>query len=293
MKISLPQPFNLKHTLECGQAFRWRLVEGWYFAAVRGQAIKCRQVGGAGNIGGELEFFTAPEPDNAELIRDYFRFDDDLPAILREIDKDDYIHGAIEKYKGLRLLRQEPWECLISYICSAASSVRKIGQDVDRLSAAFGWELCIGGYATHSFPAPEALAGGRTMEICKCGIGFRSGYIHEAAKAVASGRLDLESLQRKKYEDAKRELLEYKGIGEKIADCVLLFSLDKLESFPVDRWIRRAMQGNYAECRDASDRKIRAFAAKHFGRYAGYAQEYIYQYVRGTNQQKRHYIVRR
>jgi len=193
MKIALPQPFNLKYTLECGQAFRWREIGGWYSAAVRGQAIKCRQVGGAGRTSGELEFFTAPEPDNAELVRDYFRLDDDLLVILREIDRDEYIHGAIEKYKGLRMLRQEPWECLVSYICSAASSVKKIRHDVERLSAAFGRELCVGGYATHSFPSPEALAGGCMRDICKCGVGFRSEYIHGIAKAVASGRLDLEN----------------------------------------------------------------------------------------------------
>lgn len=277
MKIPLPLPFNLKYTLECGQAFRWREIDGWYYAAVKGQAIKCKQVGSA------MEFFTAPEPDDVSLIRDYFRFDDDLPAILREIDKDEYIHGAIEKYKGLRLLRQEPWECLVSYICSAASSVKKIGQDVDRLSAAFGQELSIGWRTMHSFPSPETLARSCAGDICECRVGFRSGYIHEIAKAVASGRLDLEALRRKPYKEAKQNLLEYKGIGEKIADCVLLFSLDKLEAFPADRWIRRAMQENYEECRGASDREIWEFAASHFGRYAGYAQEYIYQRIRDEN----------
>ncbi len=284
MKIALPQPFNLKYTLECGQAFRWREIDGWYFAAVRGQTIKCRQIGGAGRIGCELEFFTAPKSDNVKLIRDYFRLDDDLSAILREIDRDEYIHGAIEKYNGLRMLRQEPWECLVSYICSAASSVKKIRHDVERLSAAFGRELCVGGYATHSFPSPEALSCSCVSDICKCGVGFRSEYIHGIAKAVASGRLDLESLRRKPYQDAKRELLEYKGIGEKIADCVLLFSLDKLEAFPVDRWIRRAMHENYVECRGAPDERIREFAAKHFGKYAGYAQEYVYQNARSASQ---------
>ncbi|MDD5502374.1 MAG: DNA glycosylase [Candidatus Thermoplasmatota archaeon] len=274
MKIAVPAPFNLKYTLECGQAFRWREIDGWYCAAVKGQGIKCRQVGT------DLEFFTAPQTDNVALIRDYFRLDDNLTAILREIDKDDYIHGAIEKYKGLRLLRQDPWECLVSYICSAASSVKKIGQDVDRISKMFGNKLELESYLTHTFPTPEALARGCVADLCACSVGFRSEYIHEAAKAVASRRLDLESLRRKPYEDAKQILLEYKGIGEKIADCVLLFSLDKLEAFPVDRWIRRAMQENYQECRDANDREIRAFASRHFGRYTGYAQEYIYQRIR-------------
>lgn len=274
MEITLPKPFNLRYTLECGQAFRWRRIDGWYFASVCGSAVKCRQ------IGDEMEFFTAPDPDDVELIRKYFRLEDNLSSILSEINRDPFIGQAIRRYRGLRLLRQDPWECLVSYICSAASNVEKIGNDMDRLSERFGEQIEIDGCKLYLFPQAGALAGADIEDLRRCGIGFRAGYVKEAAEAVASGKLDLASLRRMNYAEAKRILLQYKGIGEKIADCVLLFSLDKLEAFPVDRWIRRAMQQNYQECAGASDDKIREFAAGHFGRYAGYAQEYIYQWIR-------------
>lgn len=274
------EDFNLNHSLGCGQTFRWNFCDGWWQGVAGGQVIKIRQAG---------KELVSNCPDRS-FLKNYFRLDDDLPAILSEINKDEKIGKAIEKLRGLRVIRQEPWECLVSYVCSRNSSIKHISRVVENISSCFGNRLEFQGKTFHSFPEPEVLASAEFCNLMKCSFRYgriQAEEIRELARLVSKG-FNLEGLKKISYEEAKKELLQLPGVGEKVADCVLLFSLEKLEAFPVDVWISRVMHELYL-CRNPSEgkmslKKIGEFGRGYFGRYAGYAQEYLFHYIRLESQ---------
>jgi len=228
---------------------------------------------------GGLECRSSPKVSTG-FVRHYFRLDEDLDAILKDIDRDLHVHEAIQSYRGLRLLRQDPWECLISFVSSAASNVPKISRCIEKMSAAHGPSLALDGMEFHGFPTPEALARAGERSLRKCELGFRAGYIAGIARQVAKGDFDPYSLATLPYEEAKKALVSLKGVGEKVADCVLLFSMDKLEAFPVDRWVKRVAERLFFRGRKLSEKKVRLWGTEHYGRYAGYAQQYLFHYMR-------------
>ncbi|MFQ6064806.1 MAG: DNA-3-methyladenine glycosylase family protein [Candidatus Bathyarchaeia archaeon] len=288
MEIRIDQsasPFNLDHTLGCGQAFRWEKLEGWWHGVVRKRVIKIRQ------IGDKLEFQTSPRKGDTEFVRNYFRLDDPLPLILSKIDKDQYIRRAIHHYYGLRITRQDPWECLISYLCATYKNIPAIKNMILNLAKEFGKKMRVDDHNFYMFPEPLDLAEASLEELKKCKLGYRAEQVLETSRIIHKRELDLEALRMTDYEEAKRELLQLPGVGQKVADCVLLFSLDKLEAFPVDIWMRRAILKFYSEhfekpfvkrisekssLTPAEYRKIGSFGSKYFGEYAGYAQEYLF-----------------
>jgi len=258
--------FSLKHTLECGQLFRYEKKNGYYFLVVKDKIIKLKQ---KGNI---LLF----EGASSKFIKHYFALDEDYEKIIEELKKDKFVAEAIKKYYGLRICRQDPWECLISYICSSASNIPKIRKNINNLAKNFGKKIKLGSYISYSFPLKNEI-----KSLCKiksCGCGFRSNYIFETARIVDEKWL--KKLKKLSYEKAKKELMKLPGVGEKIADCVLLFSLGFREAFPVDVWIKRVMEELYFNGRKTSEKKIREFAMKKFGNNAGYAQQFLYHYRR-------------
>jgi N-glycosylase/DNA lyase len=284
-QLSASCPFNLDVTLCCGQAFRWDRRGEWWYGVIRENAFKIRQVGDF------LEFENAEE----KFVDAYFGLHDDLPKILQQISKDEHIKSAVEAFKGLRILRQDPWECLISYICATYKNISAIKLMLSNLCKRFGDKIYFGGYDFYTFPTPEKLARTTTQELAKCGLGYRTKYVSETAKMVYENGFELEGLRRIAYERAKEELSSFPGVGLKVADCVLLFSLGKLEAFPVDVWIKRVILKYYANrfpkefVRKTSDKKsltcseyerLSLFGQKYFGEYAGYAQEYLYHYER-------------
>ncbi len=292
MEIKLDRstvPFSLEHTLCCGQLFRWQKLGDWWYGVVADRVIKIKQ------IGERLIFQVFPEPQNQEFIENYLRLDDDLPSIMSEINRDEHIKNAIDHFCGLRLVRQEPWECLISYICATYKSIPAIKKMINSISRCFGKKLTVDGYDLYTFPKPADLAQACPKDLRSCGLGFRAERALETAKLVDGGDLSLESLKRMEYEDAKRELLGLPGVGQKVADCVLLFSLEKLEAFPIDVWMKRAATTLYARHFDSPFIKrvaskssltpkeygtIGSFGREYFGKYAGYAQEYLFHYLR-------------
>jgi len=225
---------------------------------------------------------TGREVDCRDFLIRTFRLDDDLEDIYSNISKDAFMKAAIEYGRGLRIMRQEPFKCLISYICSATSSILNIGRMLDNLSRELGLPLRFKNYNAYSFPSPKALAKTSLKELNCCKLGFRARYVQEASKLISTGKFSFQELRALNYKEIKQRLLTLSGVGEKIADCVALFSLDKLEAFPVDVWIRRAMTKYYFNGKKVSDKKIRQFAHSYWGEYAGYAQEYIYYYVRSN-----------
>ena len=288
MTIRLDQtvtPFNLEHTLKCGQSFRWEKHGDWWYGVVTDKIITIRQTSD------RLQFETFPEKVNIDFVVKYFRLDDDLPYILSKINRDKHISRAIQNFRGLRITRQEPWECLISYICATYKNIPAIKKMILNLSQRFGEKISFDNHVFYTFPKPKDLANASLEELKKCKLGFRAERVLKTSKIIHNTQFEFKALKEMSYERAKRELLSLPGVGQKVADCVLLFSLDKLEAFPVDVWMKRIMLEFYAEyfqrvfVRKVSSKKsitlneyreINSFGRKHFGEYAGYAQEYLF-----------------
>jgi len=178
----------------------------------------------------------------------------------------------------MRILNQELWETVASFILSQNNNVSRIRGIIRRLSERFGEQLTLAHYVDYSFPSPEALATTTEDELLACGVGYRAGYLRDAATAVVSGELALTAVKEMSYPEAKRELMRRKGIGEKVADCICLFSLGHLTALPIDVWIKRIFETLYLR-RRATYHEIRAFAHAYFGDHVGYAQQYLFHYV--------------
>ncbi|MCH7621359.1 MAG: hypothetical protein IH870_05620 [Chloroflexi bacterium] len=274
MLLDIDQPLDLAATLESGQAHRWRREGDWYSGVIRGTFIKIRQ-----DDNGRVEFRCGPgsEAAQAPALYRYFRMDDDIHAVYAELERDQRVADMVRRYPGLRLLRLEPWECLIAFICSANSNIPRIHQVMERMSDNFGDALELDGDVRHAFPTAAQLVEAGESELRRLGLGFRAPYVDQATRRVVEGDLDLPSLVRMPYQEAKEQLMTCPGIGPKIADCVAVFSLEKLEAFPIDVWVRRALgEWYFPDQKTPPDRVLLEWAHGHFGRYAGYAQQYLF-----------------
>ena len=272
LTIELPQPFDLASSLESGQAFRWHRHGDWRYGVVSGRLVALRQDGGA------LHVRTASEPeDTAAAVRDYLRIDDDMEAVYARFGTDDHLARSVAAYRGMRILRQDPWECLVAFICSANSSIPRISDNMNSIAAEMGEPLLLDGNQGFTFPSPQRLAQAGEQELRRLRLGFRAKYVARAAELAASGELDVASLRRVSYEEAKDVLTALPGVGEKVADCVLLMSLDKPKAFPVDRWIRRAVEEWYLDGAKLNYNGVREWSWGRWGDMAGYANQYLFQ----------------
>jgi len=278
-------PFNLDVTLCCGQVFGWEKKGGWWYGVARNRAFKVRQVNA------ELEFVNAEQ----QFVENYFGLDDDLQRISVEIGRDEHVRKALGTFWGLRIVRQDPWECLVSYICATYKSVAAIKNMLLKISKKFGERIRFDGCDFYGFPAAEKLAKATETDLMVCGLGYRAKYLLETSKRIVDEAFDLEALRKVPYRQAKGKLFTFPGVGLKVADCVLLFSLGKYEAFPVDVWIKRVILRHYEahfpedfiekisihEALSNGDyEKLNEFGRNYFGEYAGYAQEYLYHYER-------------
>lgn len=272
MHLSIDQPLDLKSSLESGQAFRWRYVDGWHLGIICGNIVKIRQ-GPSG-----LDFFSHPfsENDMVSNIADYLRLDDPIGAIYEAIIKDDLMAQVVNTHKGLRILRQEPWECLVAFICSATSSIPRISATLEALANQFGAPLSLQNEIAYDFPNAEVFANVEESSLRQLGMGFRAKYLYRACRMVADGQILINEMRGMLYQDAKDQLMIIPGVGEKIADCTLLFSMDKLQAFPIDRWVKRAVEEWYFDGEIMRIEDIRKWALEYFGDYAGYAQQYLF-----------------
>ena len=219
----------------------------------------------------------------APLLHNYFRMDDDIEAIYAEISRrDPKVAELVTQYRGMRILRQEPWECLVAYICSRQSPIKRIIQNSESLAEKFEDPIFLGGETRRAFPTPAQLVEVGEDELNKSLVGFSSyaPNVYRAAKRVVSGELVLDTLKRMPYAEAKKELMQLHGIGPKIADCILLFSLGKLDAFPIDRWIGRALvEWYFPGQKTPASHELPTWAKlfqEHFGSYAGYANQYLF-----------------
>ena len=296
--VPLDTPFSLEYTLESGQLFRWERMGEWWFGIVSGSGIRVQQEGDV------LRCSSGSDLLDNNFVANYFRLDEDLEHILASMAKDDVITKAIEKFYGLRLVRQDPWECLGSFVLATNANIPRIKKMVSAICSRYGEQTQFEGDTYHSFPSPEALSRASVLDLRALGIGYRAPFLKHVAKAVAEGKVDLTSLRNLGYEKSQELLLTelfgeklLLGVGPKVADCVLLYSLGMDEAFPIDVWIARMIAKYYPNLLPKSLRSRLAENAKlrlsigeyrrvsksirsHFGTYAGYAQQYLYMAAR-------------
>ncbi|MCL5238853.1 MAG: hypothetical protein M1286_00035 [Candidatus Marsarchaeota archaeon] len=212
-------------------------------------------------------------------VRARFGLGDDMPVIYNNIETDAFMKKAIRNYRGLRITRNDPWETALCFVISQFNNVKRIRGIVKRLVAAYGDAHTISAGGTQlvfrEFPKPEALAEMSVEELMRHGAGFRAKYIRKLAQECC-GSFDLGSIGRKRYADAKDALMQLDGVGDKVADCTLLFGYGKLEAFPTDTWIKRIVEHVYFDGRKQSISDIHEFASERWGKYAGYAQQYLF-----------------
>lgn len=266
--------FDPVHIFECGQCFRWyKEPDGSYTGIVRGRAANVAYASGT------LVLNNVTPDDFEQIWFDYFDLGSDYSMIKKAVSTDDIMKKAVRFGAGIRLLRQEPWEALISFILSSNNRIPRIMKIISEISRLYGRELEFGGKKYYGFPDSKKLAACSTEQIQQCRAGYRCGYIHEAAKAIASGSFDLDKLSGMNTDEARNEMLKLKGVGNKVADCYLLYSGTRYDVFPTDVWVKRVMEELYFK-REASFKEIQQFAAERFGRYAGFAQQYLFYYAR-------------
>ncbi|MGD1084562.1 MAG: DNA glycosylase [Verrucomicrobiota bacterium] len=269
--------YDLAATLASGQAFRWRERDGGWNGVVGGRWVRLRAE--PGRILAE----TAADVSDWEWLRHYLQLDLNLAEILAAFPRDDEaLRTAAGACAGLRLLRQEPWECLASFICSSSKQIVQIQQIIALLSRRFGERLAVpaGEEPGWSFPAHGRLAAAPESALRECKLGFRAPYLRGAAQKLAAGEVDLARLSGLSLDQARAQLLKLPGVGMKIADCVLLFGYGFAEAFPVDVWIMKALRRHYFPRRRVKPARLRRFIRTHFGPQAGYAQQYLFHYMR-------------
>jgi N-glycosylase/DNA lyase len=300
-EILLPvRNYDLAATLDSGQVFRWRQNRNSWDGVVDQHFIRLTQMEKG------IYAVTATPVNDWNFLREFLQAETDLAAILKTFPDDAPMRAAVAACPGLRLLRQEPWECLASFILSSTKQIVQIRQIVALLCERFGEPVAKINAETQrtqrnagfenslrnsapaaslrSFPSAVRIAGLSEADLRNCKMGFRAPNLLQAARQVADGKLDLEKIRTLDYAAARAELMTLRGVGEKIADCVLLFAYGFDSAFPVDVWIERALQELYFPRRRAGEKKLRQFAATHFGPHAGYAQQYLFHYMRTKKQ---------
>jgi N-glycosylase/DNA lyase len=291
--------YDLAATLTSGQAFRWRERDGWWEGVVNARWVWLKQT----NDGilarvvesrePRVESRSAPAFDLRPSTLDpswrplahYLQIDIDLASVLLSFPDDEQMYAAVTTCRGLRLLRQEPWECLASFILSSTKQIVQIQQIVALLCERFGQQVVVprGHEPVFAFPTAERLAACAESDLRGCKMGFRAPNLLRTATMVAAGEINLQSLYVRTVEEARAELLKLPGVGSKIANCVLLFAYGFQQAFPVDVWVMKALRQLYFPNRRVSAKRLARFTATHFGPNAGYAQQYLFHYMRTKN----------
>ncbi len=271
---------NVDLTIESGQVFLWNKVKGSWYGIEGNSVIKVSR----SNNG--LDYSSYPETIDCKR---FFGLEDDLHYIYKTISKDAVMKDALSKLVGLRIMRQNPYQCLISFMCATNTSISMIKRMLTNMSINFGKKIEYDNFEFHGFPEPKELADASINELCMCSVGYRAEFIKRAARAVLDRKIDFDYLKHTNYNNAKKELMDVLGIGQKVADCILLFSLEKTDSFPIDVWIARTIMKYYSHMFEELEsekitpkvyKKISSRMREYFGAYAGYAQQYLYCYAR-------------
>ena len=281
-EIKNQDSFKLKDIFECGQCFRWNEEnDGSYTGVWKNNVVNVKQ------NGKDITFEGVCLDGNIEdEVKYYFDLDRNYEDIKRELSNiDENMSQSIKYGEGIRILNQDLWETIISFIISANNNIPRIKGIIERLSKAYGKEIEFNGNIYYTFPLPEDLKDVTVEEYRKLGLGFRDVRLYETTKMVLEKKIDLESLsQNPNTNEIREKLLELAGVGPKVADCILLFStLKRFEVFPIDVWVRRVMNDLYIKEDDenkVSKKKIEKLANEKFGNLAGMAQQYLFYWRR-------------
>ena len=264
--------FVPEHTFDCGQCFRWeKEADGAYIGIANGQAVRIKADGENVTIDG------CSEEDYENFWKRYLDADRDYKKIKEAVNQNAIMAEAIKFGSGIRILRQEFFETLISFIISQRSSIPKIKSCIDKLCKTYGDEIFFEGKAYYTFPTAEKIASLSEEDIRALGVGYRAPYILKAAIAVKNGEIDAETLENQDSAFAREKLLTLYGVGDKVCDCVLLFSLAKYDLFPTDVWIKRVMAEQFRTADAKKDGEII------FGKYSGFAQQYLFYWRKYNN----------
>ena len=271
---------DIDNSINSGQVFLWKKIKkNWY--GIDGQNIlKINQ-------GGKIESIQNTKTD-------FFRKNDDIQKIIKSISKDKTVKKAIRQYEGLRLFNQDPFQCMISFIISSNSNIQKIKNSLEKISKKFGTKLVVQNEEFYLFPRPEKIAKASINEIKTCGVGYRAPFIKEAAKMVTSKKINFEYLKNSDYNETKRNLRLIPGVGNKVADCIMLFSLNKLDAFPLDTWMIKILEKYYSnefhiETKTITEKQYEILHKKivdYFGQYCGYAQQFLFKMERENYEKK-------
>lgn len=270
--------FNIRQIVECGQCFRWEKVEeNNYIGIAYGKVVEVLQEGDSVTI------LNTNEADFKTIWKGYFDLDKDYEKVKKELSKDEILSKSVEYGYGIRILNQEPFEILISFIISARNSIPSISKTIKKISEKWGEPIEYKGNTYYTFPSAKKLDGVTVDEIRETGASFRSKYIVDTIQKINQSEenkeFDLEYIKILNADECHIALQKFKGVGAKVADCIMLFSMNKTSAFPVDVWVKRAMIYFY-NAEEGSLNKIRIFARNKFGELSGFAQQYLFFYAR-------------
>lgn len=274
--------FEPKHIFECGQCFRWNVEEdGSYTGVIKDNVLNVKKEKN------KIIFKGICKENIIKVCTEYFDLDTNYEAIKSTLSKvDDYLKESIEYGEGIRILNQDLWETLISFIISANNNIPRIKGIIERISKAYGNEMMYEDKTYYTFPTPEQLGKATIEDLRKLGLGFRDKRVHDTTQMVLNGDINLEKLKKEKNVGNLREkLLTLPGVGPKVADCIMLFGLKRFEVFPIDVWVRRVMNDLYIKNEDetkVNKKEIEKLAEQKYSNLAGLAQQYLFYWKRET-----------
>ncbi len=271
--------FNPRDIFHCGQAFRWEERE-----ENRYLLTACQRVIEVEKTKDRIIFHNTDEGDFQRIWRDYFDLDTDYEKIQKRlVRRDPIMEEAVQFGRGIRILKQEPFETLISFIISSNNNIKRIKGSVEALAQTYGEVIgSYGGGLHYAFPTPKALSMATVEELKLLGLGYRARYVKETAGKVWESPGILQTMMQEKRQECLEGVRNFSGVGPKVGNCVVFFSMGKREAFPVDVWVKRMMEALYFQ-EEKSPGEIEAFAMKKFGKDAGYAQQYLFYYAREKN----------
>ncbi|HQE06160.1 MAG: DNA glycosylase [Tepidanaerobacteraceae bacterium] len=272
-------PFNFQKIADGGQAFRWNLQEdGAYIGVVGDSVFEISQKGDG------LVIESNGEDDIIQFIKEYLDLNRNYNELEMEMLKFKELIPVVGFSSGYRILYQDPWETTISFIISANNHIRNIKNTIESICRAYGEPINYKGKMYYKFPSPEILAGVSEDELKCTKCGYRARYIIETAKIIADGQLDIYNLNKKPTQEVRAKLVTLPGVGRKVADCIMLYSMRKFDAFPIDVWIQRILQHMYFDDKKTPLAKLQKFAEDRFGEIAGFVQQYLFYYSRNRGQ---------
>jgi len=271
---------DIDNSINSGQVFLWQKSKNYWYGIDGQNILKINQKGKIKSM--------------QNMKTSFLRENDDIEKIIKSVSKDKTIKKAVKKYEGLRIFNQDPFQCMISFIISSNSNIQKIKSSLEKISRKFGKKMAIEDQEFFLFPKPEKIAKASISEIKTCGVGYRAPFIKEAAKMVTEKKINFEYLKNSDYDETKRNLRLIPGIGNKVADCIMLFSLNKLEAFPLDTWMIKILEKYYSkefqiETKTITEKQYEILHEKivdYFGPYCGFAQQFLFKMERENYEKK-------